>query len=90
LIAGRDDDSLPCETCGESARRIVTTVPGINGGSIPPMASRPIDLERFQNAHEDILADAKRAGVKPPDVLADARRQAALIKKHAPEYIGGT
>lgn len=90
-IAGFDDSVLSCGACGSPAQRMVPSRPPLMGGfAIPPMNERRIPLSRFVEAQGQMVRDAERAGVSAPDVLGIAKRQAAAIRKHAPEMVSGT
>lgn len=63
---------------------------GVSGFAISPMRSRPVGLTEFTEAQNEMVHNAQRLGVQAPDVMAIAQRQAARIKRHAPELITGT
>lgn len=89
-IEPRDVAEVPCSMCSRPARRLITSVPRVNGAAIPPMRERKIPITRWVNALDDMQRDARKAGVAPPDVLGIAQRQAAEIQRHAPELVTGT
>ena len=82
----REVREAPCD-CGRSARRQLSA-PLINGIVQVPMRERGIPLNRMIEAHDTIVHQSDQAGVEPPDTLKIAKRQAARIRKHAPELIG--
>lgn len=87
--AGFGQSAIGCD-CGATAERVAVNRIGFGGFAIAPMGERNIPLGRFTEAHGEMLRIAQRTGVQAPDVMAIAKRQAAQIKRHAPELITGT
>lgn len=88
-LTGREVRAIACPSCPLLAERLV--VPsgvGITGLTVPPIGERRVHLGRAIEAQHEIVDQAQRAGVEPPDLLSVARRKAAAIRKHAPEVLG--
>lgn len=85
-------DVISCPACGGPAGRVVVTSrpAGFVGFATPPMRERPIRLTDGLNALDEVHAAARKAGVEPPDLLGEAKRQAAVIQRDAPELVSGT
>lgn len=90
VVADRDASSVPCPLCSAVATRIVTVPPSVNGFSQPPMRERKLPVSWFIEAQHQMVDEAQRTGVMPPDPMEIAKRQAALVEKHAPELVTGT
>jgi len=88
--AGFEQAASVCGVCGAAAERVAVNRIGMSGFAIPPMGARAIPLNRFAEAHGEMLRTAERTGVQAPDVMGIARRQADYIKKVAPELVHGT
>lgn len=87
--AGYDQSAIGCH-CGAEARRSPVNRFGVSGFAIPSMRARPVPLSTFTEAQGEMVHTSQRTGVPAPDVMAIAKRQAAQIKRHAPELITGT
>ncbi len=84
----RAQRSMRC-ACGLWGQRIV--VPsrvGVTGFATTPIRERPIPLNRFIEAQGQLVHDAERRGLEPPDTLGFAKRQAKEIQERAPELLG--
>ena len=79
--------SIRCR-CGRVARRELA-VARLNGLVGIPMKERPIHLNRFVEAHDEMVYQAERAGVTPPDTFKIAKARAAAIQKHRPDLVTG-
>ena len=90
--ADRSQRSLPCPACDLPSQRVVgypAALPGVTGGARVPMNQRGIPLGLAQEAHDTIVYEAEKAGVEPPDTLSIAKREAAKVRRGAPELITG-
>lgn len=83
---GVEDNSAPCPTCGADAKRAFCSgLPAIKGETIGKAYDTSgaitkhgyVDLDMFQEAHEDMLRDSAKRGVEPPDVLGIAKERVA-------------
>ncbi len=68
-----------CLECGRRARRQAVYAEQYLGGDgitahCPPREA-PINLTRFTEAHGELLRDAEKAGVEPPDLFGAAKER---------------
>ncbi len=76
---GYDVDRIPCPVCGVSAQRLAV-YPGVQlmGDGInthQPTKEAPVNVTRFMEAHGQILQEAEKAHVTPPDFLKIAKER---------------
>lgn len=92
VVAPVTTSSTACPRCGVTAERVAvpSRPPRVNGFALQPMRERPIRLDRAVNAQHEMVARAARQGITLPDPLTVAKRQAARIRRHAPEIVTGT
>lgn len=88
----RDVEAVLCgrASCMLTARR--SAVParvGLGGMVTTPMDQRRIPLSLAQEAHDTIVDQASRAGVRPPDTFRAAKARGRAIRRHRPDLIGG-
>ncbi len=79
---------IDCPTCEEPAQRlscyagIQQAGDGVNGHR--PTSEAPVNVTQFTEAHGQVLHEAERAGVEPPDFLkvAKERIKAGAVKAY--------
>lgn len=84
-VAGVEVGLLPCPACGRQARRVpFCESVSIQGETVakvryreqnPSLRHGYMDMDRFKEAHQDVLRASRKAGVEPPDLFAEARRR---------------
>ena len=76
-VANYDVEEIECPVCGASAHRDEvprSSPPATAGLAIQPMNQRRIRLDDGFNAIEEVQTAARKAGVDPPDLFAEAQR----------------
>ena len=87
-MAGYEDEVVPCPDCGLPARRMpfcagvairgeTVAKPMMRREKNPSLTHGYMDMDRFQEAHESVLRESRKRGVKPPDLFAEAKRRVA-------------
>ena len=69
--------SLPCPRCGLPAQRVVLTPPYVVGQANRPTSEAPINLTRYLEAQGEIVHQAEKHGVEPPDLFKAAKDRIA-------------
>lgn len=75
-----DVGRIDCPICGRPSQRVIVypnNLPGITGFAQRPTKEAPINLTRFTEAHGEVLRQAEKAGVEPPDLLGAAKKRVA-------------
>lgn len=75
--ASRDTSALACPECGAAAARVTLTAPSINGFVRKPTREHYVNLNRFVEAQGELVEDARRMGIAPPDLYGEAQRRVA-------------
>lgn len=76
----RDTDLIPCPDCGRPSRRFVSAahVPNANGFTPKPTKEHYVNLNRAIEAQHELVYQAEKAHVDPPDLWKAAK---ARIKR---------
>lgn len=76
-VASIEDREKPCSECGLPAQRAPFCLGvGICGDTVSkPTREHYINLDRFQEAHGEMLHDCDKAGVEPPDCFKLAKER---------------
>ena len=71
---GLEEAVAECPECGLAAQRAPCSgIPEIAGYAPRPTREAPIHLNRFVEAHGEMLRDCERAGIDPPDAWKAAK-----------------
>ena len=77
--ASRDTPSVPCTSCGQPAQRFIsaTHAPRANGFTPKPTREHYINLSRAIEAQHEIVYEAEKHHVEPPDLWKAAKQRVA-------------
>jgi hypothetical protein len=77
-IEHRDTDAIDC-ACGRPARRFVSAahVPNANGFTAKPTREHYVHLNRAVEAQHEIVYQAEKQHIEPPDLWKIAKRRIA-------------
>ena len=73
----RDVGEIACIGCGLPAQRVVLAAPYVTGFAYRPTREAPLPVSRFVEAQGEILHQAAKHGVEPPDLYKAAKERVA-------------
>lgn len=76
-VRSYDVGEIACIGCGLPAQRVVLSAPYVTGFANRPTNEAPINLTRYMEAQGEIVHEAEKHGVEPPDLWKAAKDRVA-------------
>ena len=75
VIESRETAERPCPQCNRPAKRVILPghIPSANGFTLKPTKEHYVPLGRAIEAQHEIIHQAEKHGVTPPDLWATAK-----------------
>ena len=80
LLRGREIVSIPCPQCSATAERVSVYQTALLTARTP-VGERPVSVRQYIEANEEVAYQHEKAGTRPPDVLAEAKRRVAKLRR---------